>query len=445
MLALHNIILSGADRFTGCAVQAYRQLLDGSQWWSRRELEEHQRERLGIVIRNAYENIPFYRNLMSGQKLVPSDIRGPEDLWKLPVISKEVLRRAPHGTIVSRHLAKRDLISCASSGSTGTPFRFFVTKEAYSANKACLLRAFSWMGYRLGEPYAKLSQQTRRSPLKRAQDLFNRSLYLAPSELSAASLTELWRRLQCFSPTFIRGYPDLMAHLVGHAERQKLGAIDGLVAISTTGSTLYDEKRRTIEAGFGAPVFDSYSSEGGAIAAQCERRGVYHSAQEYAISEFADAGRHAPAGAKRLLVTDLYNLAMPFIRYDTADLVSPAEGECACGRELLAMERIVGREGDILMTPDGRAWIVHDFSIYFSTLREVEAFQVHQERIDVFNIRIVAPRLSAAGMDEIRRHWMKRLGSGCEVAVETVNAIHPAGAGKLRLLVRSPDVQPVAA
>lgn len=445
MLALQNLILSGADRFTGCAVQPFRQLLDRSQWWSRREIEEHQRERLAIVIRNAYENIPFYRNLMSGQKLVPADIRGPEDLWKLPVISKDVLRRAEHGTVVSRNLGKQELISCASSGSTGTPFRYVVTKEAYSANKACLLRAFSWMGYTLGARYAKLSQQTRRSPLKRAQDLFNCSLYLAPSDLSAPTLAALWHRLQRFSPAFIRGYPDLMAHLVGHVEKAQLGGIDGLVAISTTGSTLYDEKRRKIEEGFGAPVFDSYSSEGGAITAQCEKHGHYHSAQEYAISEFAEAGPHAPVGAKRLIVTDLYNLAMPFIRYDTADLVTPAPGRCACGRELLAMERIVGREGDVLMTPDGRPWIVHDFSIYFSTRDEVEAFQVYQQRIDVFKIRIVAPRLSAAGIDEIRRHWMKKLGHDCAVAVETVEAIEPVGAGKSRLLVRDPDVFPVAA
>ena len=156
-----NIILPANDLLSGQSISKSLHFLLESQSWTTEELVAYQEERLRSLVKHAYENVPFYHELFKEHHLVPSDINTIADLHKIPVISKNDLRKHPADYYMARNISTRKCIRMNSSGSTGEPFTYFLTPEAFSMNYACAIRGWYWMGYRLGETYTKLSQNPR--------------------------------------------------------------------------------------------------------------------------------------------------------------------------------------------------------------------------------------------------------------------------------------------
>ena len=88
-----NIMFPSGDLFINQKVYKYYKLLDKSQWWSLSELENYQNERLRLLIRHAYANVPYYKKLFQENKLKISDIKSIDDLYKIPILTKEIIRK----------------------------------------------------------------------------------------------------------------------------------------------------------------------------------------------------------------------------------------------------------------------------------------------------------------------------------------------------------------
>jgi phenylacetate-CoA ligase len=166
------------DFITGQSINYWLEYLLVSQYWGREQFEKYQNEKLRILIKHAYTNVPFYTELFHDLKIVPEDIQTKSDLVKLPIITKDIIKKSN-----GKHLAltnnKKSLIFRSSSGSTGEPFQFYVTKHSESFLKAAAIRGWNWMGYKIGDSYAKISMNPRSSLLKKIQDYLNNSLYLS--------------------------------------------------------------------------------------------------------------------------------------------------------------------------------------------------------------------------------------------------------------------------
>lgn len=105
-----------------------RELTD-SEKWSRGEIEAYQNEKIRDLIRNAYESVPYYRELWKSMKISPDDIRCREDLAKLPVLTKEDVRQNS-GRLISQKFSRRNLLFRHTSGTTGKALHFYVTRAA---------------------------------------------------------------------------------------------------------------------------------------------------------------------------------------------------------------------------------------------------------------------------------------------------------------------------
>ncbi len=443
-LVSENIFLPLADMLTGQTIDKNLKFLLKSQYWSRKEIDSYQNSKLRSLISHSYRNVPFYYELFKDLGLTPEDIQTKDDLIKLPIITKEDLKKGK-----SKHLAKnidkKNLVYCSSSGSTGEPFQYYSTKEAESFVTASAIRAWYWMGYRLGDNYVKVSMNPRNSKMKKIQDLLNNCTYLSSNQLIEAEFAKIIKSILTTNPKFLRCYPvplQFLARQIKNSDDTYKGK--RLLAINTTGSTLHNDVRKEIEDVFKVRIYDSYSCEGGAVFSQCSENGNYHPAEEYAISEFLEDAVTVsdPEKPRRHITTDLHNYACPFIRYDTQDYIILGNSDlCNCTRNYFNIRKIKGRDGDILKTPSGKFLIVENFVAYFEWIKEVEKFQVIQNKVNEITIKmIVNDSYKAEVGNKIKDYWENYIGGDINIILGIVNEINLSGTGKLRTVIRNPEI-----
>jgi phenylacetate-CoA ligase len=433
-----DIFLPISDIVTRQSVYKHLQFLNYSQYWTHEQIKNYQILKLRQLIQHAVSYVPFYQELFTRIDLKAGDIQTLNDLQKIPIITKFTIQKEGIGRLTSAGISKTNRIQSSSSGSTGEPLFYYRTKDAYSMNIASSLRGWYWMGYRLGDKYIKLSQNPRDNFLKRLQDKLSRNLYLATNPLIDSNFEFILKEIERFKPKIIRCYPDPLLFLARYKQNHPKFSYRPLV-ITTTGNTLHSETRAEIEAAFGCKIFDSYNCEGNSTVFECPTHSCYHSAEEYGISEVIDDnGSQIKSGVGRLISTDLWNLAHPFIRYDTQDLVEISEDPCSCGRKHLRINRIMGRDNDVLVTSNGRKYIVHNFTGFFQTdikdlNRSIEQFQIVKKDSKVIFKIVVNKLFSTSVANFIQGYWENEMKT--KVVIEIVEKIPLTKSGKRRFII----------
>jgi phenylacetate-CoA ligase len=440
-----KLILPLSDIVLNQSIYKGLNFLMQSQWWTREQIDEHQNTRLRKLIKYSYDNVPFYRELFNDLRIKPIDIQTKEDLKKIPVITKDDLRRSK-GKHLATNIHKKHLVFSSSSGSTGEPFQFYKTKYSESFTTASALRGWDWMGYQLGDSYVKVSMNPRASFLKKIQDFLNNSLYLSSTQLTSIEFSKISESLIKFNPKYIRCYPVPLYFLSEQIEKTH-GKYQNpsLLAINTTGSTLSDKVRNKVEEVFGVHVFDSYSCEGGAMFFECPTHKYYHPAEEYAIQEYLEDKftLSDPEKPMRHITTDLQNFASPFIRYDTQDyVVLGAQEPCSCGRHFQNIKKIKGRDSDVLVTPSGKYLIVENFVAYFEWITEVDQIQVIQNKLSEIIVKLIVNKnFTKETLKKLQNYWQNYIGTDVDVIFEIVNEIKLTPTGKRRTLIRNPLIK----
>ena len=434
-----KIVLPCSDIFLGQSVNYFFRFLQQSQYWSRQQIDDFQNERLKLMIAHAYENVPFYREKMDGLGLKPDDIQSKADLHKLPIISKAQIKKEGSGRFTAKNIPSKQITQQGSSGSTGEPLRFIRDKEANSLGIASNL--FNWYnaGWRLGDRYVKLSQNPRKNPIKRLQDFVTNNLYLPTNPLIDSNFLHILKEIERYKPKVIRCYPDPLLFLARYKQNHPEFTYSPDF-IATTGNTLFPKTREEIETAFGCKIYDSYSCEAAARVFECPTHSCYHSTEEYGISEVIDEqGNLIEKGVGRLVSTDLWNLAQPFIRYDTQDFIEIDNTPCECGRNHLKILRILGRDNEVLEMPSGRKFIVHNFTGFFLTdipeiKKSIDQFQVLKKQDNSVIIRLVVnENYDREAENYLIAFWEKEL--GVPVSVECLSEIPIMQNNKRRFIV----------
>jgi phenylacetate-CoA ligase len=442
-MSLYNVIsekvvLPLSDLLTSQKVYKYFKLLQKSQYWDRKQIDDYQNEKLKFLIKHSYNTVPYYKDLFDKIGLKPEEIKTKEDLVKIPITSKEVIKREGIERFTSLRYPVKKIMNSSSSGSTGAPLFYLNTIDSYSMNIAAGLRGWYWAGYRLGDKFIKLSQNERNSSLKKIQDKVSRNLYLKTDPLTDDNFLSILKKFEQYQPKVIRCYPDPLLLLARFKKQNKKFTYSPL-AITTTGNTLFPEVRKEIEEAFNCKIFDAYSCEGNAGVFECPTHEGYHSTEEYGISEILDENNNIiKSGVGRLISTDLHNLAHPFIRYDTQDLIEVNEEMCSCGRELLKINRIIGRDNDILEMSSGRKFIVHNFTGFFQVdtpelCRSINNFQVVKNKDYVVFKLVVNSNFNANVASYIKNYWESEF--LLPVFVEVVDEIPLVASNKRRFII----------
>ena len=433
---LRSIILPIGDvAFRQRMIKRLR-FLEEAQWWDVHRLNDYRDRSLRSLMDIVYREVPFYRELMSNAGVKPNDVRRRSDLYKLPIVTKEMLRSGyPH--LTTRETGQKTY-EVSTSGSTGTNFWVKEDSETAGWHRASFLLASEWANWTIGEPHVQTGMTPNRSLEKKLKDALLGCYYVSAFNLSDARLDKTLELLDRCSIRHLWGYPGSIYYLARHAAKK--GFHRPLRAVVTWGDNLYPHYRKTIETAFETRVFDTYGcAEGVQIAAQCGEENTYHIHTLDVIVEFLDDERNAVCSGQsgNLVLTRLHPGPMPLIRYRVGDVGVAGNGRrCSCGRGYEIMESIQGRDSDVVITPSGNRLIVHFFTGILEHFEEVDSFQVVQESIDTMIIRIVPTK-------EFLRELYKRIVSalqekgatGIRIEIELVNQIPLTPGGKRRFII----------
>jgi phenylacetate-CoA ligase len=413
-----------------------------AQWDPPEAFEERRNRRLGMLLKHAGARVPFYRDRVKGISADAIDRDPIRALTAFPILERADLH--DHLAELSCEMG-RGTVRDSSGGSTGMPVRFLHDGHYKSAAIAGERLAFEWAGCRLGDRIVRLWGARRDLPSGRAHPwgglgdtLYNR-LVLDAFRLGERQMAEHARRIDRFRPACVEAYADAAYELAVFARRSgaRLGSPRSVVVSATT---LFPHMRREIEEVFRAPVFDRYGTrEVGAIASECDRHEGLHVMGECAVVEVVDgSGRGvAPGEGGEVLVTNLWNYTMPFIRYRIGDAALLGGDPCGCGRPYPILARVTGRTGSRIVREDGGV-VLPEFFVHLIGVEydrgAIRKFQVVQEAVDRILVRVVpfegASDRALADRDEIASHILERMGGRCSIEFAIESDIEPTPTGK---------------
>lgn len=320
---------------------------------SRDEMSNLQSARLVKLVDRVYHSVEYYRKKMQAVGLEPGDIRGIEDLEKLPFTTKDDLRdtypfgmfAVPNSQITRIH---------ASSGTTGKATVVGYTRRDIEVWSECVARCITMAG--LG--------QNDIIQVAYGYGLFTGGLgahYGAEKmgatvvPMSTGNTKKLVTMMVDFGATGIMCTPSYLLHIAETIE--EMGVKDQIrLKASINGAEPWTEKMRgQIEKQLGIHAHDIYGlSEimGPGVAADCSFHRGLHIQEDHFLPEIVDQNTLKPLRdgmTGELVISTLTKEGLPLIRYRTKDLTSLDHGPCECGRTTARIARFTGRTDDMLI------------------------------------------------------------------------------------------------
>jgi putative adenylate-forming enzyme len=420
-------------------------------------LDAHQRRSIARLRAFAYARSPFYRRFHAGLARRPFE--------ELPILTKATLMENFDQVVTDRTLRLADLegflrdadadalfrnryVVLATSGSTGLRGIFVFDRKEWITALASIARPMGWAGVKqsLMRPrrMALVASTTPWHYSAHVARLFSNKLIPSLQIDAAEPLDAMVRRLNEFQPEILAAYPSVLRQLANeqHAGRLRIKPCSA----ATSAEVLTDETRRRVYEAWGIRTFDTYgASEYAPLAAECAL-GRRHLVEDGALIEVVDdRGRPVPPGVQgeRVLLTVFDRFTQPLVRYEISDLLTPAAGDCPCGRPFALVASIEGRQEDVLAFParDGSGSPVDVHPNAFHELLETvpaAAWQVCADR-ERLRILLVDPRdgFSSGTLAGSIRARLEALGADAgDISVERISALERGRTGKAALIRR---------
>ncbi len=410
-------------------------------WMSPAEIRRIQMEKLHCLLAHAYRTVPYYRRVMDERGLRPGDFATPDDLSKLPLLTRAVLAREKDA-LLSSEADRATLQTNYSSGSTGVRAEFKQDLDFRMWMRAHQLRTYEWCsGWRLGDPFVLLWGSEIYWSLKSITDRLENALTnrreLNTFRLSRELVSAFVDKLLAFRPALVSTYSNAMHLIAREAERRRV-RFPGLRAVQGTSEPLPPAFRERIADVLGCAVYDKYGMrETNIVAHESPRHEGMCIQAENVHVEFLNGGRPCAPGEKgTIVVTSLNSYSMPLIRYETSDVGAPLDGHCSSGIGLPRMSHVAGRMQDLIVTPAGDHVDAYFFSYLLMRFPEVHWFQVVQREMERLTLRVFAPSgLDARVTSEIVERIHHHAGYPFKIDFETLREMPPSSTGKFRLCV----------
>jgi phenylacetate-CoA ligase len=378
---------------------------------------------------------------------VPDDIRSTRQLSLVPVITKRDLRvHFPH-QVVADNLPPERRRPATTSGSSGVPFEFFTDAAARDLHAASLDFYRTLAGITPADSPVAITSPRDQPQVQLLQERLRRLLTGSRSSYISifdATMARLNAVLQHVSSYYLHGYPSYIARLAREIEAYGIRLRNYPKVVITDSETLTPLEAEQIGRAFRCPTVNHYESfEFGSIAQSCpDNSQVLHVNSESVLVEVVgDDGYPISVGGRgRVVITDLHNYVMPFIRYDIGD-TAVAGRACSCGRGLPTLERLEGRTTEHIRTPGGRVITSGILGTLLfvrqSFLPYVAEYQAIQTRPDTVVLKLVpTARFDHDTGATLHTALRALLGDDMHVKLDLVDQIPREASGK-RLVIKS--------
>ena len=318
------------------------------------KIKELQSERLIKQVKNVYENVAYYRNLMDKMGVKPEDIKSIEDLHKLPFLTKADLREAyPYG------LMARPLSDCvriqSTSGTTGKRVVAFYTQHDIDIWEDCCARAIVAVGGTKDDVcqvcygYGLFTGGPGLNGGSHKVGCLTLPMSSGNTERQIQFMLDLQSTIICCTPSYAAYIAETLKEMGHTTDDISLKAgIFGAEAWT-------EEMRRDIEKSLGIKAYDIYGLTelaGPGVSFECEEQTGMHINEDHYIAEIIDpdTGEVLPEGSRgELVLTSIDKEAFPLLRYRTRDICVLTREKCSCGRTFVKMSKPMGRSDDMLI------------------------------------------------------------------------------------------------
>ena len=439
------------------------------------ELKRIQWESLKGVLHHAYSHVPFYRDKFKKAGLAPEDIKTHSEFFSLPPTTKdEIMENFPDRiTAEAENRSTWQYVATA-----GTTRRVMAIHDIYkrNINWAAGLRDAKFAGdFNLGEKWMQIpphmctnicgmNDQGPVEPifgkkslsLLRSRDFNNlkkllyQNIYNSrekfyrrvtlPSfgsegtNISEEDLKGYLNSIREYSPKLLVALPTYLYALAKYIITNQLPA-PGVKVVKPIGGSTTSAMIKKIKKGFQCDFFDSYGcSELGFVACECPQHDGLHLFADLYYLEICRNDQPVQSGEMgRILITDLSNGAMPFIRYDIGDVGRWKEGDHHCGRNSPRLE-VLGRVQDTLANRKGKLFSSDDMCDFFYQYPVIDNFQLIQKDLLQIDLLLVPQNGSKIDSQALIRDFQDFFEDQCSLNVYTVKSIKAEDGGKFRFV-----------
>ncbi len=418
------------DRFNGGRVAYhYKDLNSTLDSPGRKSLDLQQSLVLKTLLNHAVNTTRYY----SGYK----NFRSTDDF---PVINKSIIR-VNFSDFLSSSYNTPELHKVTTSGSTGTPFTVYQDKIKRARHQADNIYFSEIAGYKIGTRLYYLrvwNELNRKNPIRR---LMQNIIMVDAGNLSDESFESLISRIRSDNSTksllaFSSTY-EALSHFL--AQNPGHGSLN-VSSIITMSEALPDGAKQILQKAFNCPVVSRYSNmENGFLAQQCiEENNEYHLNEASYFFELLHPDKDEPVGAGipgRIVVTDLFNYAMPMIRYDTGDMAI-LEERSLCGKPGRVFSRVEGRKVDFIYDTRGNLLSPHVITnTMWKYSSEVRQFQFIQNGKDLYLIKLNCGESSFTRDEELASELRNYLGKNAVISMDFVDEIPLLASGKRKKII----------
>jgi len=351
---------------------------------SRAAIKDIQSERLVKQVRRVWANVPYYRKKMEDAGVTPDDIKGVEDLYKLPFMTKADLRDTyPDGLLA---IPKKDVVRLHStSGTTGKRVVAFYSRYDEELWKDCVARALAAAG----------ADENDVVQICYGYGLFTGGIGLhGGSEklgcitipMSSGNTDRQLQFMEDMGTTILACTPSYAAYLAESINERGLKDRIHLKAGIFGAEAWSEEMRRDIEKQLDIKAYDIYGLtelSGPGVAYECSMQNGMHVNEDHFIAEIVDPDTLTPlpyGTMGELVFTAVDKEAFPLIRYRTRDICVLHDEPCECGRTFIRMEKPKGRSDDML--------IVKGVNVFPSQIEAVLIEQGYQANYQIIVDRV---------------------------------------------------------
>lgn len=421
--------------------------LEQTEWWSAEALRAAQFKQLGLVLRHAYETIPFYRERLRAADYRPKHPLTADVFARLPRLQRSDIQSQGQALLSQKnHQSHGSVTSGITSGSTGRPITYYGTELSRFFWQALTLREHIWHDRDVGGKLAVI-----RMGLQAATNPTWGPPADIPFETGPSATLDIRTDVQAqVDWLLVQGAHYLLtfptnARALAEACLARGVRFDGLREVRTLGEAVDQGLRDLCRRAWGVKLVDIYSTcEIGYIALQCPDYEHYHIQSESLLVEVLDDNdRPCEAGEMgRVVVSTLSNFVMPLIRYETLDYAEVG-APCPCGRGLPVIKRILGRQRNLVTLPDGRRyWPSTGFKEWGDRL-PIRQAQIVQRSLTTVEAKLVPSRaLTPAEEAEFAAILHRSLGYPFEIVFSYHPEIVRGAGGKFEDFVS--EVAPVS-
>ncbi|MBX2921244.1 MAG: phenylacetate--CoA ligase family protein [Chitinophagaceae bacterium] len=429
----------------GKLFDSYFELFKSLWTKSGEELEEYRSGELKKLLLECYRYSEWYKKKFEALSVSEADINDDpfKVLYQLPLLEKQERRQFAE-SIRNNNPGRPTVAVGFTSGTSGSPTINYLDKESVNLSFA-LWKRFHWaIGLPLNPRTARFSGRIIVHP-KAAKppfwvyNYFEKQIYFSTYHLTEQNMGSYVKKLNSFKPVLIDGYPSAIYVLAEFINKNKLSLNFKPTAIATTAETLHDYQRASMEKAFGCKVYNQYaSSEGGAFITEC-KEGKLHVNTDTGIFEFLNLNNEpaAPGEIAQLVMTSFRNFKTPLLRYRIGDTVLLPEKQisCNCGCKMPIIEKITGREDDILWTK--QKGYVGRMDTAYKGLEGIVKSQLIQESPDSLIVNnVVDEKYSTEYETKLIANLKNRLGDDIRITINLMNDIPLSANGKFTAVKR---------